>query len=47
MRTEKIKSIFENYLAADARVATSFAIGAIHVVTLRVVDLLLTVSIHK
>ena len=47
MRIEKIKSIFENYLVTDARVATSFAIGTIHVVTVRVVDLLLTASIHK
>lgn len=45
--TEKIKSIFENFLVTDAQVATSFAIGTVHTVTLRVIDLLLTASIHK
>lgn len=44
--TEKIKPIFENFLVTDAQVATSFAIGTVHTVTLRVIDLLLTASIH-
>lgn len=47
MWTGKIKSIFENFLVTDAQVATSFAIGTVHTVTLRVIDLLLIASIHK